>query len=163
MKLATKFTRHTTHAWHAALPLLLALVTPLLEKNPAKRLAEPGGLTMVFSMARCIVLGFALAMLHQIWRAGVAGWPEATLSIAVVLALPVLAAMERVKPEAALALAGALVRRFGEGAARPMGSVFTDGDSSDDDGVDREPSKYDDHRDDHRDDHSTRRPRRKAA
>ena len=114
----------------------VAAVTPLLEKNPTKALAARAvGVPMAFSMARVIVLGFAAAMLHQIWCAGVAGWPDATLSIAVVLAMPVLSAMERVRPGQVVELAKALVGRFGMGAGRGMASVYS-----------VEPSKYDDHR-----------------
>jgi len=116
--------------------VMVAAVTPLLEKNPAKALAARAfGVPMAFSMARVIVLGFAVAMLHQIWRAGVAGWPDATLSISVVLAMPVLSAMERVRPGQVVELAKALVDRFGVGAGREMASVYS-----------VEPSKYDDHR-----------------
>jgi hypothetical protein len=111
----------------------LALLTPLLEKNVTKTLGVE--LPMVFSMSRVILLGFAVALLHQIWRAGIAGWPDATLAIAVVLALPLLAALERVKPSEAVAFAATLVNRFGIGGVRPMPNVYT-----------TEPSKYDDHR-----------------
>ncbi|HTR77639.1 MAG TPA: hypothetical protein VMH39_06000 [Gemmatimonadaceae bacterium] len=114
----------------------VAAVTPLLEKNPAKALAARAvGVPMAFSMARVIVLGCAVAMLHQIWCAGVAGWPDATLSMAVVLAMPVLTAMERVSPQLVMELARGLVGRFGVGAGRSMASVYSG-----------EPSKFDDHR-----------------
>ena len=115
---------------------LLAVVTPLLEKNPAKALVG-GRVPLVFSRSRLVVLAFAFAMLRQIWRAGVAGWPDATLSIAVVLALPILAAMDRVRPEQVMALGGALLSRFGVGESRRTGSVYG-----------AEPSRFDDHRSD---------------
>ena len=78
-------------------------------------------------------------MLRQIWRAGIAGWPDATLSISVVLALPVVGALERVRPSEVVSLARAMVGRFGHGgvrtsAARPTPSTA--------------PSKFDDHRSD---------------
>ncbi|MDB4877507.1 MAG: hypothetical protein JWM41_3953 [Gemmatimonadetes bacterium] len=107
--------------------IALAALTPLLEKNVIKTLAVD--VPLVFSMGRVIVLAFALCMLRQIWRAGIAGWPEATLSIAIVLALPVLGALERVTPDRVVDLASALVGRFGVGSTRS-----------------REPSKFDDHR-----------------
>jgi hypothetical protein len=133
--------RRRTHAHRRAARLgwvIVAAVTPLLEKNPVKaKAARTFGVPMVFSMARLIVLGFAVAMLHQIWFAGVAGWPDATLSIAVVLAMPTLSAMERVRPGQVLDLTRALLGRFGEGGVRTIGSVYP-----------TEPSKYDDHRDD---------------
>ena len=111
-----------------ALAVLMSLITPLLEKNPAKALATPGS-AFVFSMSRVIVLAFAAAMLRQVWNAGVAGWPDATLAIAIVLALPLLGALDRATPEQVLALGNALIGRFGIGEAR-IG----------------EPSRYDNHR-----------------
>jgi hypothetical protein len=119
--------------WKAGQVAGLALLTPLLEKNVLKTLALD--IPVVFSMSRVIVLAFALAMLRQIWRAGIAGWPDATLAIAIVLALPILAAIERASPADALELAKTLLGRFGVGAVRPAGSVYA-----------TEPSKYDDHR-----------------
>jgi hypothetical protein len=96
--------------------LLLAIVTPLLEKNASKTAeARKLDVPVVFSMARVIVLAFAISTLHQEWRSGIAGWPEATLSIAIVLAMPILGALERVKPAEAVALAKAVLARFGMG------------------------------------------------
>ena len=118
--------------------VVLALVTPLLEKNPSKTATfSLCYVPMVLSMARVIVLLFALAMLREVRRAGVAGWPEATLCIAVVLALPLLNALERVNAKETIAVAKALFRRVGVGGVRRIGSV-----------VGREPSIYDDHRED---------------
>ena len=118
--------------------VVLALVTPLLEKNPSKTATfSLCYVPMVLSMARVIVLLFALAMLREVRRAGVAGWPEATLCIAVVLALPLLNALERVNAKETIAVAKALFRRVGVGGVRRIGSV-----------VGREPSMYDDHRED---------------
>ena len=96
---------------------LMAIITPLLEKNPAKALATPAS-AFVFSMSRLIVLAFAAAMLRQVWHTGVGGWPDATLSIAIVLALPLLGALDRVSPEQVVALGGALIGRFGIGDVR---------------------------------------------
>ena len=120
--------------------VLLALVTPLLEKNPLKTATfSLCYVPMVLSMARVIVLLFAVAMLRQVERAGVAGWPEATLCIAIVLALPLLNALERVSAQETIAVAKALFRRVGAGGTRQIGSVFAE-----------EPSKDDDHREDDR-------------
>jgi len=116
--------------------IALGILTPLLEKNVVKTLGVD--VPLVFSMSRVIVLGFAVAMLHQIWYAGIAGWPDATLAISIVLALPILAALEHVKPSEAVAFAKTLVNRFGVGDVRQMASVFG--------GETREPSKFDDHR-----------------
>jgi hypothetical protein len=116
--------------------LLLALVTPLLEKNIVKTLGLDA--PFVVSMSRVIVLAFAVGELRQMWRAGIAGWPEATLAIAIVLALPLLGAIERARPADVMELAKTLVSRFGVGGVRPMASVYAA----------REPSKFDDHRED---------------
>jgi hypothetical protein len=126
-----------TTAMHRLRLIALAAVTPLLEKNVVKVFALD--VPVVFSMSRLVVLAFAVGMLRQLWRAGVAGWPEATLAIAIVLALPTLAALERVEPADALALMRGLVDRVGIGEVRRAGTVY-----------DRStmPSKYDDHRDD---------------
>src|SRR5690348_5144212 len=117
-----------------ALAVLMSLVTPLLEKNPAKALATPGS-AFVFSMSRLIVLAFAAAMLRQVWYTGVNGWPDATLSIAIVLAIPLLGALDRVSPEQVVALGGALIGRFGIGDTGPNGRRY-----------DGEPNRFDDHR-----------------
>ena len=121
--------------------LLLAIATPLLEKNAAKTAAARSlKVPVVFSMARVIALAFAISMVHESWYAGVAGWPEATLSIAIVFTMPILSALERVTPHEAVELAKSVLARFGVGETRR--------------GVERvfslEPRKRDDHRDDSR-------------
>jgi len=116
--------------------IALAALTPLLEKNVLKTLSMD--IPIVFSMSRVIVLAFAVGMLRQIWRAGVAGWPEATLAIAIVLALPILGALERVAPEQVVDLTKTLLERFGVGGTRRLASAYAS--------ATREPSKYDDHR-----------------
>lgn len=121
--------------WRVCRTVALAAVTPLLEKNVIKTLSLE--IPVVFSMSRVIVLAFASAMLRQIWSAGVAGWPEATLAIAIVLAMPMLGAIERVKPADALQLARALIGRFGLGGVRRVANAYA-----------QEPSKFDDHRHD---------------
>ena len=114
----------------------LVLITPLLEKNVLKTLALDA--PVVLSMSRLVVLVFAIAMTRQLWRAGIAGWPEATVAITVVLALPVLGALDRVPPEQVVDLTKTLVGRFGTGDVRTTGSVYSAGS--------REPSTYDEHR-----------------
>jgi hypothetical protein len=114
---------------------LLALVTPLLEKNPVKALATDAAL--VFSMTRLIWLAFAIACLRQIGATGIAGWPEATLAIAIVLAPPLLSALERLEPKDVLSFGQVLLGRFGLGEARRLTSVFAE-----------EPSKHDNHQPD---------------
>jgi hypothetical protein len=119
--------------------LLLAIATPLLEKNAAKTAAARSlKVPVVFSMARVIALAFAISMVHESWYAGIGGWPEAALSIAIVLTMPILSALERVTPDEAISLAKAILGRFGIGETR-RGIRNLMG---------RQPSKYDDHRDD---------------
>ena len=115
---------------------MLIVTTPLVEKNPAKVLASRA--PVVLSMARVVVLGFAVALLRQVWRAGIAGWPDATLSMAIVLALPVVGALERVGPREVVSLAKTMLERFGQGDVRRLGSVYAEPSA--------EPWKYDDHR-----------------
>ena len=130
--------RWTKRGFRFAQAVVLALVTPLLEKNPSKTATfSLCYVPLVLSMARVIVLLFALAMLHQVLRAGVAGWPEATLCIAIVLALPLLNALDRLSARETIAVAKTLFGRFGHGATRQLGSVFAES-----------PSKFDDHRED---------------
>ncbi len=115
----------------------LALLTPLLEKNVLKTASLD--VPMVFSMSRVVVLSFAVAMLRQLWKAGIAGWPDATLAIAIVLALPIVGALERCAPEQVVGLTRTLLNRFGVGAARGLASVYA---------ASREPSRFDDHLED---------------
>ena len=55
----------------------------------------------------------------------VGGWPDATLAVTVVLALPVVGALERVSPEQVTEVARALVGRLGVGEGRRFGSALT--------------------------------------
>ena len=119
---------------NGALAVLMAVITPLLEKNPAKALATPNS-AFVFSMSRLIVLAFATAMLRDVWRSGVSGWPDATLAISIVLALPLLGALDRASPEQVLALGNALIGRFGIGDPRLAGWSNNG-----------EPTRFDNHR-----------------
>lgn len=110
--------------------MALAALTPLLEKNVAKTFAVD--VPLVFSMGRVVVLAFCIGMLRHIWQASVIGWPDATLAMAVVLALPVFSALDRVTPDRVVDLASSLFARFGNGSTAPA----------------TEPSKFDDHRSD---------------
>ena len=117
--------------------IAMALITPLLEKNVLKTASLD--VPIVFSMSRVVVLAFAVAMLRQVWTAGIAGWPDATLAISIVLALPVVGALERCAPEQVVDLTRTLLNRFGVGDARKLGNVYA---------VTTQPSKFDDHRED---------------
>jgi hypothetical protein len=96
-------------------------LTPVLEKNVIKTVASSSGL--VVSMSRLIALAFAVVMLKEFWRSGIVGWPDATLGIATVLAIPIMSALERANPDEVLAVTRLLL-------ARASGA---------------EPSKFDDH------------------
>ena len=115
--------------------LALAAITPLLEKNAIKTLAVD--VPLVFSMSRIVVLAFATGMVRQLWKAGIASWPEATLAMTIVLALPMLGALERAKPEQTLDVLKSLVGRFGIGDQRRAASLFTR--------ESQDPSRHDNH------------------
>ena len=138
MTTTEQVSRWTRRAFRVARSIVLALVTPLMEKNGPKTFhIRAYRVPVVFSMARLIVLAFATAMLHQAWHAGIAGWPEATLSIAIVIALPLLNALERIRPMDVVALMRSLFTRFGQGATRQVDNIYA-----------TEPNKRDDHRED---------------
>ena len=99
-------------------------LTPVLEKSAVKTMAMDS--PIVVSMSRLIAVGFAAVMLKHFWHAGIGGWPDATLGIATVLALPVMNAIQRANPDEVVALTRVLVARMGTSA----------------------PSKFDDHRND---------------
>jgi len=113
----------------------VAAITPLLEKNAIKTLAV--GVPLVFSMSRIVVLAFAAGMVRQLWKVGISSWPEATLAMTIVLALPMLGALERAAPEQTFDVLKTLIGRFGVGEQRAALSLFR----SDL----REPSRYDNH------------------
>ena len=98
-------------------------LTPVLEKSAVKTMAMDS--PIVVSMSRLIAVGFAAVMLKHFWHAGINGWPDATLGIATVLALPVMNAIQRANPDEVVALSRVLIARIGQ-----------------------EPNKYDDHRTD---------------
>jgi hypothetical protein len=118
---------------HGLRTTAFALITPLLEKNVVKRMSVEA--PMVLSMSRLVVLAFAVGLMRQLWYSGIAGWPDATLAMAVVLALPLLGAFERATPEQMIDLANALISRFGIGDVRKLPAAYS-----------REPLKTDDHR-----------------
>ncbi|MDB4914706.1 MAG: hypothetical protein JWM95_2350 [Gemmatimonadetes bacterium] len=113
----------------------IAAVTPLLEKNAVKTLAVD--VPLVFSMSRIVVVAFAIGMVRQLWKAGITSWPEVTLAMTIVLALPMLGALERAKPEQTLELVKSLIGRFGIGDQRSALSLFRN--------EPQDPSRYDNH------------------
>jgi hypothetical protein len=88
-----------------------AALTPVLEKNVARTRALPS--PIVVSMSRLIAVAFAVVMLHEFWRKGIDGWPDATLGIATVLALPLMKALETADPGELLAVTRMLLVRLG--------------------------------------------------
>lgn len=125
----------TARAAELSRVVAVAAITPLLEKNAIKTLAV--GVPLVFSMSRIVVLAFAAGMVRQLWKVGISSWPEATLAMTIVLALPMLGALERAAPEQTFDVLKTLIGRFGVGEQRAALSLFR----SDL----REPSRYDNH------------------
>ena len=97
------------------------VLSPVLEKNITKTMAVDSPL--VVSMSRLIALAFAVVTLREFWHSGIDGWPDATLGIVTVLAVPLISAIGRANPDEVLALTRVLVARTA-------------------------PSKFDDHRTD---------------
>ncbi len=124
--------KHAVSTWRA---VGLALATMIVEKNPFKRLGL--NVPVVVSAMRVTIMLFTVVDLYRLATIPVIGWPDATLAIAIVLAHPLVSALERMKPEATVGLVKALVARFGVGEVARVGKVLN-----------REPSKYDDHRQD---------------
>lgn len=125
----------TARAAELSRVVAVAAITPLLEKNAIKTLAV--GVPLVFSMSRIVVLAFAAGMVRQLWKVGISSWPEATLAMTIVLALPMLGALERAAPEQTFDVLKTLIGRFGVGEQRAALSLFR----SDL----RDPSRYDNH------------------
>jgi hypothetical protein len=57
----------------------------------------------------------SVGMMRQLWAVGIVGWPDATLSISVVLALPILGALELATPEQVVDVTTALIGTLGVG------------------------------------------------
>lgn len=112
----------------------LVLGTPLAEKNPLK-VVTVADVPVVLSMARLIIVAFAVVLIRYIALNGVVTWPVATLCIADILALPVVSRLEQLPPERAVELMQQVIGRFGVGAVGPMPLACAG-----------EPSKFDDHR-----------------
>lgn len=113
--------------------LLFALLSPWAEKNPVSVASVDA--PYVLSLSRCIVTAFSYGMYQQMKVAAIAGWPEATLCIALVYAIPILNALQQSKAADVLDFGKVLLSRFGVGDVRTVGSLMQ-----------REPSKHDDER-----------------
>ncbi len=91
----------------------LVLFSAIAEKNPIKALSVDAPVSL--SMSRITVLVFTIAMADRLTHAKALGWPEATLSIALVLALPLLTALSKLSPREVALFGTALLARFGVG------------------------------------------------
>lgn len=125
--------KRTASSWRT---IGLAILTTILEKNPLKRLGLHAKL--VVSLARVTVLAFTVADIYRLFAGIPLGWPDAAVDVTNMLAVPLLGALDRMKPETTVELAKTLIGRFGVGDVSQTRPVFGRGD--------REPSKYDDHR-----------------
>ncbi len=102
--------------------ILFALLSCVAEKNPSKVMAVDA--PFVFSLSRIIVCIFTYGMYRQMVGAGIAGWPESTLCIALVYAIPILNALGKVEAHEVITFGAAIIQRFGEGAVRTVKNVY---------------------------------------
>lgn len=102
----------------AALAVLATLLSPFAEKNPVKALSNVA--PIVLSMSRVTVAVFTVVDAYRLATAKTIGWPEATLAIALVFALPILAALSKVSPSEVVAFGAKIVERFGVGDVAQM-------------------------------------------
>lgn len=96
------------------------IISPLAEKNPIKTYSSCA--PIVLSMSRIAVATFVVVDAIRLAHAVAIGWPEATLAIGLVFALPVLRALDKVSPHEVLAFGSIMMNRFGVGdvAAPPF-------------------------------------------
>lgn len=97
----------------AALAVLAVLLSPFAEKNPVRALSSVA--PIVLSMSRVTVAVFTAVDAYRLATAKTIGWPEATLAMALVFALPVLAALSKVSPSEVVAFGAKIIERFGVG------------------------------------------------
>lgn len=116
---------------HGPLVQLAAIVlSPIAEKNPVKALSSLA--PIVLSMSRITVLVFTIVDASRLATAEMIGWPEVTLAIALVFALPVLAALNKVSASEVVAFGGKILERFGVGAVAQPPYPSMDQDERDD-------------------------------
>ena len=94
--------------------IVATLVSPLTEKNPVKVMSSIT--PVVFSMSRIIVAVFAMVDAYRLAHAVTIGWPEAAITIAVIFALPVLAALSKVSAAEVVGFGKQILERFGVGS-----------------------------------------------
>jgi hypothetical protein len=89
------------------------VLSPIAEKNPVKALSSIA--PVVLSGSRITVGVFTAVDAYRLAHAATIGWPEVTLAIALVFALPVLAGLSKVAPAEAIAFGEKILDRFGVG------------------------------------------------
>lgn len=99
------------------LAILAAVLSPVMEKNPVKLMSAVT--PFVFSMSRISVAVFTAVDAYRIAMAQSIGWPEATLALGCMFAIPLLRALDKVSAQEALAFGTEIVKRFGVGDAAP--------------------------------------------
>lgn len=102
--------------------VVVFIVSWVVEKNPSKQLYAFSPVMM--SMTRVTVAAFTIAMLHQIWYAGIVGWPESTFCIALVLALPLMSAFDKLGAGSVVDVFKTLLGRVGIGGTNEIGSAY---------------------------------------
>jgi len=112
--------------------ILLIILSMVMEKNPQKVLSTQAPISL--SMTRIVILAFAVGLFRQMWMAGIAGWPEATLCIALVFSNQLASALDKLPAKDVLDFGKAIVSRFGMGEVRQVGNLYPE----------NLPSKYDD-------------------
>lgn len=119
--------------------LLIAIISPLIEKGPSlDRASSALDSAIILSMKRIIVLFMAIIVAQTVTHLGVTTWPMATVVIATICALPMLAVLERADPEFTKALVERLLKQVVDGAAIAASRALDA----------MRPSKFDDHRSD---------------
>ncbi|MDP1859697.1 MAG: hypothetical protein Q8K82_13560 [Gemmatimonadaceae bacterium] len=100
------------HPWWVH--VLAFLVSPISEKNATKVLASFA--PIMLSGSRVTVAVFAYVMAKRLLETKTAmGWPESTIVLGLIFALPILAALEKVSPQDVVAFGEKIVGRFGLG------------------------------------------------
>lgn len=93
--------------------IAIVLVSAFLEKNPLKVAAVAAPVAL--SAKRLVAIGLAVVWSIVALSWGIDGWPMAVVGVALVFALPVMAALDRLPPDASVQLAEKIIDRLGGG------------------------------------------------
>lgn len=100
------------HPWWVH--ILAFIVSPISEKNPVKVLSSFA--PIMLSGSRITVAVFTYVIARRLLETKVAiGWPESTMVLGLIFALPLLAALEKMSPADVVAFGTKIVERFGIG------------------------------------------------